>query len=195
MEMTTSGTEINKNHRGASVNKTAEMTKMALMVAMNCVSAYIIIPLPFSLSPIALQTLIVNLTGYVLNAKQAFMTMLVYLLVGLAGVPVFTGGSAGPGKLFGPTGGYIIGFLFTAVFLAYFKGEKYSFKRYALLGCVIGIPLIYVFGVVQLKLITGMGWDKAIMTGALPFIPLDIVKCLAAAVIAGPINRIFANNR
>ena len=195
MEMTTSGTEINKNHRGASVNKTAEMTKMALMVAMNCVSAYIIIPLPFSLSPIALQTLIVNLTGYVLNAKQAFMTMLVYLLVGLAGVPVFTGGSAGPGKLFGPTGGYIIGFLFTAVFLAYFRGEKYSFKRYALLGCVIGIPLIYVFGVVQLKLITGMGWDKAIMTGALPFIPLDIVKCLAASVIAGPINRIFANNR
>ena len=195
MEMITSGTEINKNHRGASVNKTAEMTKMALMVAMNCVSAYIIIPLPFSLSPLALQTLIVNLTGYVLNAKQAFMTMLVYLLVGLAGVPVFTGGSAGPGKLFGPTGGYIIGFLFTAVFLAYFRGEKYSFKRYALLGCVIGIPLIYVFGVVQLKLITGMGWDKAIMTGALPFIPLDIVKCLAAAVIAGPINRIFANNR
>lgn len=195
MKMTTSGTEINKNHRGASVNKTAEMTKMALMVAMNCVSAYIIIPLPFSLSPLALQTLIVNLTGYVLNAKQAFMTMLVYLLVGLAGVPVFTGGSAGPGKLFGPTGGYIIGFLFTAVFLAYFRGEKYSFKRYALLGCVIGIPLIYVFGVVQLKLITGMGWDKAIMTGALPFIPLDIVKCLAAAVIAYPINRIFANNR
>lgn len=195
MKMTTSGTEINKNHRGANVSKTAEMTKMALMVAMNCVSAYIIIPLPFSLSPLALQTLIVNLTGYVLNAKQAFMTMLVYLLVGLAGVPVFTGGSAGPGKLFGPTGGYIIGFLFTAVFLAYFKGEKYNFKRYALLGCVIGIPLIYVFGVVQLKLITGMGWDKAIMTGALPFIPLDIVKCLAAAVIAGPINRIFANNR
>ena len=195
MKMTTSGTEINKNHRGANVNKTAEMTKMALMVAMNCVSAYIIIPLPFSLSPLALQTMIVNLTGYVLNAKQAFMTMLVYLLVGLAGVPVFTGGSAGPGKLFGPTGGYIIGFLFTAVFLAYFRGEKYNFKSYALLGCVIGIPLIYVFGVVQLKLITGMGWDKAIMTGALPFIPLDIVKCLAAAVIAYPINRIFANNR
>ena len=195
MEMTTSGTEINKNHRGASVNKTAEMTKMALMVAMNCVSAYIIIPLPFSLSPLALQTLIVNLTGYVLNAKQAFMTMLVYLLVGLAGVPVFTGGSAGPGKLFGPTGGYIIGFLFTAVFLAYFKGEKYNFKRYALLGCVIGIPLIYVFGVGQLKLITGMPWDKAILAGALPFIPLDIVKCLAAAVIAGPINSIFTDNR
>ena len=102
------------------------------------------------------------------------------------------------GSIYVTAGAIIIGVpigLLTAVFLAYFKGEKYSFKRYALLGCVIGIPLIYVFGVVQLKLITGMGWDKAIMTGALPFIPLDIVKCLAAAVIAGPINRIFANNR
>ena len=166
-----------------SINKTAEMTKMALMVAMNCISAYIIIPLPFSLSPIALQTLIVNLTGYVLNVKQAFMTMLVYLLVGLAGVPVFTGGTGGPGKL--------IGFLFTAVFLAATRGEKYSFKRYALLGCAVGIPIIYLFGFLQLKLVTGMPWDKAFMTGVLPFIPLDIVKCMGAAFLAGPIHRIF----
>ncbi len=187
------GVNMTTQTHSASVNKTSEMTKMALMVAMNCISAYLIIPLPFSLSPIALQTMIVNLTGYVLNTKQAFMTMLVYLLVGLAGVPVFTGGSAGPGKLFGPTGGYLFGFLLTAVFLAYFKGEKYSFRRYALLGCIIGIPLIYAPGVIQLKLVTGMAWDKALMTGALPFIPLDIVKCLAAAVIAGPINRIFSN--
>ncbi len=188
------GVNMTTQTHSASVNKTSEMTKMALMVAMNCISAYLILPLPFSMSPIALQTMIVNLTGYVLNTKQAFMTMLVYLLVGLAGVPVFTGGSAGPGKLFGPTGGYLFGFLLTAVFLAYFKGEKYSFKRYALLGCIVGIPLIYAPGVVQLKLVTGMAWDKALMTGAVPFIPLDIVKCLAAAVIAGPINRIF-NNR
>lgn len=176
-----------------SINKTAEMTKMALMVAMNCISAYIIIPLPFSLSPIALQTMIVNLTGFVLNTKQAFMTMIVYLLVGLAGVPVFTGGTAGPGKLFGPTGGYLFGFVLTAVFLAATKGPKYNFKRYAFLSIVVGILLIYIPGVVQLKLVIGMDWTKAIMSGAIPFIPLDIVKCLAAAIIAGPINRIFAN--
>lgn len=177
-----------KNH----INKTAEMTKMALMVAMNCISAYIIIPLPFSLSPLALQTLIVNLTGYVLSPKQAFMTMAAYLLIGLAGVPVFTGGSAGPGKLFGPTGGYILGFLFTAVALAYLRGENYNFKRYALIGCLVGIPLIYVPGVLQMKLLTGMAWGKAFMIGVLPFIPLDIVKCCAAAFLAGPINRIFS---
>lgn len=185
---------IKEHPHRANINKTSEMTKVALMVAMNCISAYIIIPLPFSMSPIALQTLIVNLTGYVLNTKQAFMTMLVYLLVGLVGVPVFTGGSAGFGKLFGPTGGYLFGFLFAAVFIAYFKGQKYSFKRYVLLGCMLGIPIIYALGVVQLKLITGMPWDKAFLTGALPFIPLDVVKCFAAAIIAKPINHVFYNS-
>lgn len=175
------------------INETAEITKMALMVAMNCISAYLIIPLPFSLSPLAMQTLIVNLTGYILNTKQAFMTMLVYLLVGLAGVPVFTGGTSGPGKLFGPTGGYIFGFLLTAVFLAKFKGKDYSLKRYILLGCLVGIPLIYLPGLAQLKLITGMDWDKAFYMGVLPFIPLDIVKCVIAALLAGPIHRIFKN--
>ncbi|WP_293736661.1 biotin transporter BioY [uncultured Phascolarctobacterium sp.] len=182
-----------QTHR-QNINKTADMTKMALMVAMNCISAYIIIPLPFSMSPIALQTLIVNLTGYLLTAKQAFITMLVYLLIGLAGVPVFTGGSGGPGKLFGPTGGYLFGFLVTAVFLAYTRGENYNFKRYALLGCVIGVPLIYAFGVAQLKLVTGMDWTKALLTGALPFIPLDVVKCLAAAALAYPIQRAINNS-
>lgn len=178
------------NKKGEAMNsKTHEMTKMALMVALNCISAYMIIPLPFSLSPIALQTLIVNLTGYILTAKQAALTMSAYLLVGLAGVPVFTGGSAGPGKLFGPTGGYLFGFALWAILLAYLRGKEYSFKRYAAIGCVLGIPFIYVFGVVQLQLITNMGWLKAIMTGALPFIPLDIVKCCAAAYLAGPIQR------
>ncbi len=177
--------------RTESINKTAEMTKMALMIAMNCVSAYIIIPLPFSMSPIALQTLIVNLTGYILSPKQAFITMLVYLMVGFAGVPVFTGGTAGPGKLFGPTGGYLFGFLAAAVLLAYLRGKTYNFKRYALIGCVLGIPLIYAFGVAQLNIVTGMGWYKAIVTGALPFIPLDIAKCLAAAYLAGHLHRIF----
>ena len=92
-----------------------EMVKMALLMAMNCVSAYVIIPLPFSLSPISLQTVFVNLLGFLLTPRQVLITMCAYLLMGLAGLPVFTGGTAGPGKLFGPTGGYIFGFMLTAL--------------------------------------------------------------------------------
>lgn len=171
----------------SSRNKTRELTKMALMIAIQCISCYLIIPLPFSMSPIALVTMIVNLNGMILNVKQSLTSMIVYLLIGLAGVPVFTGGSSGPGKLFGPTGGYLFGWVVAAALIAYFRNEKYSFKQYAMLGCCISIPVIYLFGVVQLQMVTHMGWGKAIMTGAIPFIPLDIVKAVAAAYIAGPI--------
>ena len=174
----------------SSHNKTLEMTRLALLVAMNCVSAYIIIPLPFSLSPIALQTLIVNLVGFVLSPKQAFITMLIYIFVGLVGVPVFTGGTAGPAKLFGPTGGYIFGFMVAAVLIAWLKGSAYSFKRFALIGVCLGIPVIYFFGAVQLKLLTDMNWEAVLLTGVLPFIPLDIMKCLAAVALARPILKI-----
>ena len=173
-----------------------EMVKMALLMAMNCVSAYVIIPLPFSLSPISLQTVFVNLLGFLLTPRQVLITMCAYLLMGLAGLPVFTGGTAGPvftggtagpGKLFGPTGGYIFGFLVAALIISWLRGNNYGFKRCAFLGVVIGIPVIYLLGVAQLKFITGIGWEEAVVTGALPFIPMDIVKCIAAAYITAPI--------
>ena len=175
----------------SSLNKTRELTKLALMIAITCISCYIIIPLPFSLSPISLSTMIVNLNGMLLDVKQSLTSMCVYLLLGLAGLPIFTGGSAGPGKLFGPTGGYIIGWAVAAALIAYCRSKEYSFKQYAFLGIVISIPVIYLFGVVQLQLLTHMGWDKALLTGALPFVPMDIVKAVAAAYVAGPISRIF----
>lgn len=177
--------------RTRPASKAAEMTKIALLVAMNCVSAYIIIPLPFALSPIAMQPFIVNLVGFLMTPKQAFMTMLVYILVGLAGIPVFTGGTAGPGKLFGPTGGYILGFLVAVTAISLLKGRGYSFMRYALIGVCVGIPIIYGMGVAQLMLLTGMDLTEAFMVGVLPFAPLDIVKVAGAAWLAGPIYRIF----
>lgn len=176
----------------SSVSKTAEMTKIALLVAMNCVSAYIIIPLPFSMSPIALQTMFVNLVAFLLTPKQTFMTMFVYILIGLAGIPVFTGGTAGPAKLFGPTGGYIFGFLVAAVLISMLRGKEYRFKRYCAVGVGIGIPVIYLLGALQLKFVTGMDWQAAFVTGVLPFVPLDVAKCVAAAFLAGPIHKVFS---
>lgn len=174
-----------------SITKTAEMTKMALLIAMNCVSAYIIIPLPFSLSPIALQTMFVNLVAFLLTPKQTFIAMFTYILIGLAGIPVFTGGTAGPAKLFGPTGGYIFGFLVAGVLISMLKGSVYSFKRYCLVGVGIGVPVIYIIGALQLKLVTGMNWEAVMLTGVLPFVPLDVVKCIGAAFLAGPIHKVF----
>ena len=149
-----------------------EMVKMALLMAMNCVSAYVIIPLPFSLSPISLQTVFVNLLGFLLTPRQVLIS-----------------------KLFGPTGGYIFGFLVAALIISWLRGNNYGFKRCAFLGVVIGIPVIYLLGVAQLKFITGIGWEEAVVTGALPFIPMDIVKCIAAAYITAPIQRAIGGGR
>ena len=176
-----------------STQKTLEMTRLGLLVAMNAISAYLIIPLPFSLSPLALQTVVINLIAFLLKPKQAFITMFVYLLIGLIGIPVFTGGSSGPGKLFGPTDGYILGFLVAAVLIAWLKGHTYNFRRYALVSIGVGIPVIYLLGAIQLKLLTDMNWEAILLTGVVPFIPLDIVKCIVAAIIARPISRIFTN--
>lgn len=163
---------------------TRELTKISLLVAMNCVSAYIIIPLPFSMSPLALQTLVVNMVALLLTPRQAFLTMLVYLLLGLAGVPVFTGGTAGPGKLFGPTGGYIWAFLPSVAVMAWAKGKEYDFWRYILVTTLIGMPMIYFFGVLQLMFLTGMNWWQAVVMGVLPFVIGDVAKAVCAAFLA-----------
>lgn len=168
--------------------KTQELTKIALLVAMNAVSAYIIIPLPFSMSPIGLQTLFVNLTALILPARQAALAMTVYLFLGLAGVPVFTAGTAGFGKLFGPTGGYIWAFLPAVFLMSYFKGEKYNFKRYVFVLLFIGMPLIYFCGVMQLVFLTGLNILEAAAIGAAPFLIGDIIKIFAAAYLAGKIK-------
>ena len=168
--------------------KLYKLVLSAMFVAVIAICSWISIP---TTVPFTLQTLGIFIAAGLLGWKYGTLSVAVYILLGLVGVPVFANFSSGVGAIMGPTGGYIIGFLFTAVFLAATRGEKYNFKRYALLGCVVGIPLIYLFGFVQLKLVTGMPWDKAFMTGVLPFIPLDIVKCLGAAFLAGPIHRIF----
>ena len=113
--------------------------------------------------------------------------MVVYILLGLTGLPVFSGGMGGPGKLFGPTGGYIWAYVAAVFLMSWFKGKEYNFRRYSLAAVAIGIPVIYIGGVLQLKGITGMPWEAAIMSGVVPFIPLDIVKSLCAAALARPL--------
>ena len=113
---------------------TLELTKMALLTALICVSAYIVIPLPFSPASLTAQTLVVNLIALLLTPRQAAFTIVVYMLLGLSGLPVFSGGVGGPGKLFGPTGGYIMAWLIAVVLMSWLKGKRYSFRRYHLLG-------------------------------------------------------------
>ena len=107
---------------------TMELTKMALLTALICVSAYIVIPLPFTPASLTAQTLVVNLIALLLTPRQAAFTMVVYILLGLTGLPVLSGAMGGPGKLFGPTGGYIMSWIPAVILMSWLKGKHYSFK-------------------------------------------------------------------
>lgn len=168
--------------------KTQELTKMALFSALLCVSAYIVIPLPFSPVSLTAQTFIINLMALLLPPQQAAYTLLLYILLGFMGLPVFSGATGGPGRLFGPTGGYIFSWLVAVPLMSLLKGSSYHFRRYCAVTIVVGMPAIYLIGTLYLKLLTGMEWMAAFTAAVLPFIPLDLFKCVAAALAAKPIQ-------
>ncbi len=166
-----------------------ELTTMALLAALLCVSSYISIPLPFSLVPITAQTLVINMVALLLKPKKAGITVLIWILLGIIGLPVFSGGKAGFGVIAGPTGGYIIGYLAAVILIAMMKGKKNRFLR-NLISVFCGIPIIYAIGFPWMKLVTNMDWKAAFAAGVLPFIAGDIIKCIAAVSVCKPLYRI-----
>lgn len=160
------------------------MTLIALMAAVTCVLGPLSFTIPISPVPISLTNLAVYLAVYVLGMKQGTISYLVYLLIGLAGLPVFSSFTGGAGKLFGPTGGYLIGFVFMALICGFFI-EKWPTKQYLhFAGMVLGTAVCYLFGTVWLAFQANMGVYAALTAGVIPFLPGDLVK-IVIAVIAG----------
>ena len=170
--------------------KTSELCRMALCVAFTCVSAYIAFPLPFTAVMITAQTFAVNLTALVLKPKQALLVQIIYTLIGIVGIPVFSGGTGGIGRLAGPSGGYIIGYIIAVFFISLFARKKESAVRYILATVCIGIPIIYVCGTAVMAAYVKKGLWALISASVLPFIPLDIVKCVLASYAALAIRKI-----
>ena len=98
------------------------LTKMALLTALLCVSAWISFPLPFSPAMVTALTLVATLTGLLLSPKDTLIVFIVYVLLGTVGLPVFVGGTSGLGKLLGPTGGFIFSWPVAYTLLSICKG-------------------------------------------------------------------------
>ncbi|MCP3899498.1 MAG: biotin transporter BioY, partial [Desulfobacteraceae bacterium] len=112
----------------------------------------------------------------------------IYLLIGACGLPVFANGKAGIGIIFGPTGGYLLGYL-PAVFVTGLISKKGNKKIIVdIIALIIGSIIVYAAGVPWLKVVTGMGWSKALAVGMYPFIIGDVLKIIAAAFIAKAIR-------
>ena len=179
-----------------------DLTQMALLVALLAVSAYITIPLGFTPVALTLQTLIINLIAMLLTPSKSFLTVLIYVLLGLIGLPVFSGGAGGPAKLFGPTGGYIFAFLLAVPLMSLTKDHAATLVKklvkntttarlagYTLNAIVIGMTIIYLIGTIYMKLLTGKAIGAVFALAVAPFIPLDLAKCLLAAFISVPLKK------
>lgn len=146
------------------------------------------VPLPFSPVPISLTNLAVYFALYVLGRKRACVSYLLYLLIGFAGIPVFSGFTAGPGKLLGPTGGYLVGFMLMALIGGYVT-DRWPFRpAWCFAGLAGGTAVCYLFGTLWLAGLAHMSLAGALAAGVLPFIPGDICKIIIA-LVTGPVIR------
>lgn len=167
-----------------------QMTLVSLFAALTAVGAFISIPLyPV---PITLQNLFTLLAGMTLGSVLGGSSQIIYVLLGIIGLPVFAGFKAGIGVLFGPTGGFLFGFIISSYIIGKIielKKEKDIF--YYFLAGGLGIVIIYISGITQLSLVTGIGIKKALMVGVFPFLPGDILKIIAASFIAGKLKLVI----
>ena len=160
----------------------------ALFAALVAAVAPFKIPLGFTPVPITLQTLVVLLSGAMLGSFYGAISMILYVIVGILGLPVFAGGSSGFGVILGPTGGYLLSY-----FVAAFAVGKYielrkkpTFVDY-LIAMLFGTIIIYVMGAAQGMLVTGLSIDKILIGWVLPFIIGDTIKLIIAALIASKV--------
>lgn len=168
-----------------------DLTKMALFTALICVSAYISFALPLPGSPhLTLLNFMIILVSLLFPLQQSFCIILVWMLLGALGVPVFIGGSAGFGYLVGPWGGYTFTFLLVALALPLIRGKKYGRIRFTI-AAIIGVLLIDLIGMLWLKVQAGYDWKAAIGIGFLPFLPLDFIKAVVAAQIVPVFKKVL----
>lgn len=166
---------------------------MSICIAIICISAYISFPLPFTPAMITAQTIAINLVALVLTPKQSFLVVLLYMFLGVFGLPVFSGGTSGFGKLFGPTGGFILGFLVIAPLMSYLKGKNNSFKRYLFVTIFVGMTVLYAFGAIYMSIVQKISIIAALSLAVFPFIVGDILKCCLSSYIAAKLNKVLKN--
>ncbi len=154
-------------------------------VLLMAIGAYVRIPLFFTPVPITLQTFFVLLSGAVLGRKFGAVSQMVYISIGAFGLPVFQGYGYGIPHILGPTGGYLLGFIPASYAVGYLmeneRGEKEMFRVF--LAMITGLLVIYLFGVIWLKLFLGAGFFSSLMLGLYPFLPGEILKVTAASYV------------
>lgn len=166
----------------------------ALFAALTAAGAFIAIPI--GPVPIVLQNLFAVLSGLILGPFLGGAAVGLYLLAGIIGFPVFAGGIGGIARFAGPTGGYLPGYLIAAITAGFIAGSPRgggtSLPR-LIMAVAAGFIVVYVPGVTWLKISRELSWARAFFIGFVPFVIGDILKGVAAVLIAPRLRRITAD--
>ncbi len=169
---------------------TEQLIKVAMFSALIIIGAYIIVPLyPI---PISLQSLFAIASGYYLSKKYSYTSVLIYIIIGLIGIPVFAGGKAGIQTIFSPSFGYILGFLAQTFYVR--TKEKSLSKLKLFLMFMIASLIIYAFGIIYMIgffKITNKAFDfgKILLTGVLIFLPGDVLKAIVFSLVTKKLEK------
>jgi biotin transport system substrate-specific component len=165
--------------------KTKEMILISMFAALTAIFAQLTIPLPISPVPITMQELAVCLSAAILGSRLSVLSQLIYIFVGIIGMPVFSGGTAGLARLMGPTGGYITGFLLSSFVIGRIVEQRpLPTIRRTFIAMLCGLFVIYTCGVFQLSLVSGITLKAAFMSGVVPFIGMAIIKIVLGSAVA-----------
>lgn len=172
---------------------TRQLVLIALMTAITCIFAPLSIPIPVSPVPISLTNLVLLISVYILGWEYATFSFLIYLLLGAVGLPVFSGFAGGLGKLAGPTGGYLIGFIFMTIIAGLFVDHFPNNRILIIIGMVLATAVTYAFGTAWLAFQMNQTFIAALSIGVIPYLPGDTVKIIIA-VIVGPLLKARLKN-
>lgn len=174
-------------------SNTYNLVLCGLCAAITCVLAPLSIPLAGGV-PISLATFAVMLAGVLLGGKMGAVSQLVYLLLGAVGLPVFAGWTGGADKIFGMTGGYLVGYIPLAWLTGLIYRKWGSRARMSvritimILAMAVGNIALYVLGTAWFMVVTGMTLEASLAACVIPFIPGNFIKMAAVAIIAPPIE-------
>ncbi len=180
-----------------------QISFIGVFTAITAILAQISVPLPFTPVPVSLGILAVYITGILLTPKLAFFSQIVYLALGLAGIPIFSGFRGGISVFAGPTGGFLMAYPFMVVLVSFwFAYYNYIMKNtkpvalwrtavWAFLVLMLAQIICYVFGALWIAFIMGINLHEASIIGIYPFVIPDILKIAFCVAFVLPIRKRF----
>ncbi|MCS4536348.1 biotin transporter BioY [Corynebacterium sp. HS2168-gen11] len=177
-----------------------DLAYIAVFAACIIVLAFVAIPVGGAGVPIVLQNAAVILAGLVLGGKRGLLVSILFLGIGMLGLPVLAGGRSTLAAIAGPTVGYLVGYIFapllagTVAYLAPIGASKAKLVAFLSTGGVLGLLAQYGFGIIGLIIRAGMDLQSALVAQT-PFIPIDIIKLVGVVLIAAAVHAAFPDLR